>query len=109
LVSDHKGTGSMTIQTDMEERDHRNWIRIMAGGRFNTVGVKPSDSVTAFLFLDIYLNQKSKNFMRPRHDHDQRHLLIRISGKLQDGKNFNSVIQSLATGREIPQLCASVH
>jgi hypothetical protein len=37
----------MAIQTDVEENDHINWISIMAGGGFNTAGVKPSDSVSA--------------------------------------------------------------
>jgi hypothetical protein len=41
---------AITIQTDVQETDQGNWIRIMAGGGFNTVGVKPSDSATAVFF-----------------------------------------------------------
>jgi len=40
--------------------------------------------------------------MRPGHDPDLRHLPVTIWGQLQDGKNFNSMIQSLAAGQEIP-------
>lgn len=44
----------ITIQTDVEEADQGKWIRIMAGGRFNTVSVKFSDSATAVFFRHLF-------------------------------------------------------
>jgi hypothetical protein len=45
---------AITIQTNVEETDQGNWIRIMARGRFNTVGVKLSDSATAVFFRHLF-------------------------------------------------------
>jgi hypothetical protein len=78
----------MTIQTDVEETDQGNWIRIMAEGGFNTVGVKTSDSATAVFFRHLFKTQKSKNFMRPGHDPDLRYLPVTISGQLKDEKTL---------------------
>jgi hypothetical protein len=44
---------AIAIDTDVEETGEGNWIRIMAGGEFNTVGVKPSDSATAVFFRHL--------------------------------------------------------
>jgi hypothetical protein len=54
LVSDHQERGTMTIQINVEQTDHRNWIWIMAGGGFNTVGVKSSDFATAVFCRHLF-------------------------------------------------------
>jgi hypothetical protein len=69
---------AVTIQTDVEEADQGNWIRIMAGGRFNTVGVKHSDSATAVFFRHVFKIRSLKICMRPENDPDLRHLLLTV-------------------------------
>lgn len=54
FIGDHHERRTMAIQTDVEENDYINWIRIMAGGRFYTVGVKPSDSVSAVFCRHLF-------------------------------------------------------